>query len=150
MPLYSALIRSCSARRNHGTHPSRRISRRSCAVAFGHQRQGTRSAERSRLRSRLAEPDDGRLASDGEPNYAASRKCRSAAPAPGFVLAYVLEGEVVAKITGSPEATYGPGQMFYEYPGSTHEVSRNASGTKPAKFLAFIFAKKGLPLTSPA
>jgi quercetin dioxygenase-like cupin family protein len=69
---------------------------------------------------------------------------------PGFVLAYVLEGEVVAKITGSPEATYGPGQMFYEYPGSTHEVSRNVSGTKPAKVLAFIFAKKGLPLTGPA
>jgi quercetin dioxygenase-like cupin family protein len=69
---------------------------------------------------------------------------------PGFVLVYVLEGEVVAKITGSAEATYGPGKMFYEYPGSTHEVSRNASATKPAKFLAFIFAKKGLPLTSPA
>jgi quercetin dioxygenase-like cupin family protein len=69
---------------------------------------------------------------------------------PGFVLVYVLEGEVVAKITGSPEATYGPGKMFYEFPGSTHEVSRNASATKPAKFLAFIFAKKGLPLTSPA
>ena len=69
---------------------------------------------------------------------------------PGFVLAYVLEGEVVAKITGSPEATYGPGQMFYEYPGSTHEVSRNASGTKPVRLLTLIFAKKGLPLTSPA
>jgi len=69
---------------------------------------------------------------------------------PGFVLVYVLEGEIVAKITGSPEATFGPGQMFYEYPGSTHEVSRNASATKPARFLAFIFAKKGLPLTSPA
>jgi len=69
---------------------------------------------------------------------------------PGFVLVYVLEGEVVTKITGSAEATYGPGQMFYEYPGSTHEVSKNASSTKPAKFLAFIFAKKGLPLTSPA
>jgi quercetin dioxygenase-like cupin family protein len=67
---------------------------------------------------------------------------------PGLVLVYVLEGKVVAKITGSPEATYGPGQMFYEYPGSTHEVSRNASATIPAKFLAFIFAKKGLPLTS--
>lgn len=69
---------------------------------------------------------------------------------PGFVFVYVLEGEVVAKISGSDEAKYGPGQMFYEYPGSTHEVSKNASATKPAKFLAFIFAKKGLPLTSPA
>jgi quercetin dioxygenase-like cupin family protein len=69
---------------------------------------------------------------------------------PGFVLVYVLEGEIVAKITGSPETTYGPGQMFYEHPGSTHEVSKNASQVKPAKFLAFIFAKKGLPLTAPA
>ena len=69
---------------------------------------------------------------------------------PGFVLVYVLEGEVVAKITGSSEVTYGPGKMFYEHPGSTHEVSRNASATRPAKLLTFIFAKKGLPLTSPA
>ena len=69
---------------------------------------------------------------------------------PGFVLAYVLEGEVVAKISGSGEVTYGPGQMFYEQPGSTHEVSKNASATKAAKFLAFIFSKKGLPLTTPA
>jgi quercetin dioxygenase-like cupin family protein len=69
---------------------------------------------------------------------------------PGFVLVYVLEGEVVAKVSGSPQATYSTGQMFYEYPGSTHEVSRNASETKPARFLALIFAKKGLPLTTPA
>jgi len=69
---------------------------------------------------------------------------------PGFVLVYVLEGAVVAKISGQPETTYSAGQMFYEPPGSTHEVSRNASDAKPAKFLAFIFAKKGLPLTTPA
>ena len=68
---------------------------------------------------------------------------------PGFVLVYVLEGAVVAKISGGPEKTYAAGQMFYEHPGSTHEVSRNASSTKPARFLAFIFAKKGLPLTTP-
>ncbi len=68
---------------------------------------------------------------------------------PGFVLVYVLEGAVVAKISGGAEKTYRAGEMFYEYPGSTHEVSRNASATKPARFLAFIFAKKGLPLTTP-
>ena len=38
----------------------------------------------------------------------------------------------------------------YLEPGSTHEVSRNASATKPAKFLALIFAKKGLALVTPA
>jgi quercetin dioxygenase-like cupin family protein len=69
---------------------------------------------------------------------------------PGFVLVYVLEGEVVTKISDQKEATYTAGQMFYEQPGATHEVNRNASPTKPAKFLAMIFAKKGLPLVTPA
>jgi quercetin dioxygenase-like cupin family protein len=69
---------------------------------------------------------------------------------PGFVLVYVLEGGVVTKISDQQQATYSAGQMFYEQPGSTHEVSRNASATKPAKFLAMIFAKKGLPLVNPA
>ncbi|HKS96036.1 MAG TPA: cupin domain-containing protein [Terriglobia bacterium] len=69
---------------------------------------------------------------------------------PGFVLVYVLEGEVVAKISDGPERTYKAGEMFYEFPGSTHRVSRNASATKPARFLALIFAKKGVPLTTPA
>jgi quercetin dioxygenase-like cupin family protein len=70
---------------------------------------------------------------------------------PGFVLAYVLEGAVVAKISGQgEEKTYTVGQMFYEQPGATHEVSKNASQTEPAKLLAMIFAKKGSTLTMPA
>jgi quercetin dioxygenase-like cupin family protein len=69
----------------------------------------------------------------------------------GFVLAYVLEGAVVARISGQgEEKTYAVGQMFYEQPGATHEVSRNASDTQPAKLLAMIFAKKGATLTMPA
>ena len=68
---------------------------------------------------------------------------------PGFVLAYVLEGAVITKISGQEERTHTAGQMFYEPPGSTHEVSRNASDTQPARLLAMIFAKKGLPLTTP-
>jgi quercetin dioxygenase-like cupin family protein len=68
----------------------------------------------------------------------------------GFVLAYVLEGSVVTKISGQgEEKTYTVGQMFYEQPGATHEVSRNASQTQPAKLLAMIFAKKGSVLTTP-
>jgi len=67
----------------------------------------------------------------------------------GFVLAYVLEGNVVTKVSGQPERVYKTGEMFYEPPGSTHEVSRNASGTEPAKLLALIFAKKGKTLTMP-
>jgi quercetin dioxygenase-like cupin family protein len=68
---------------------------------------------------------------------------------PGFVLVYVLEGSLVTKISGQPQRTYSAGELFYEPPGSTHEVSNNASDTKPVKFLAFIFAKKGLPLVKP-
>jgi len=69
---------------------------------------------------------------------------------PGFVLVYVLEGDIVTKISGQEQKTYSAGHMFYEPPGSTHEVSRNASTTKPAKFLALIFAKKGSQLVIPA
>ena len=70
---------------------------------------------------------------------------------PGFVLAYVLEGAVIAKISGQgEEKTYTAGQMFYEQPGATHEVSKNASQTQPARLLAMIFAKKGSTLTTPA
>ena len=68
----------------------------------------------------------------------------------GFVLAYVLEGAVITKISGQgEEKTYTTGQMFYEQPGATHEVSKNASQTQPAKLLAMIFAKKGSTLTTP-
>lgn len=69
---------------------------------------------------------------------------------PGFVLAYVLEGNIVSGVSGQEEETYKAGEMFYEPPGSTHEVSRNASQTEPAKLLAMIFAPKGATRTRPA
>lgn len=70
---------------------------------------------------------------------------------PGFVLAYVLEGAVVAKISGQgEEKTYTVGQMFYEQPGAIHEVSKNASQTEPARLLALLFAKKGAKSVTPA
>jgi quercetin dioxygenase-like cupin family protein len=68
----------------------------------------------------------------------------------GFVLAYVLEGAVITKISGQgEEKRYETGQMFYEQPGATHEVSKNASQTQPARLLAMIFAKRGATLTTP-
>ena len=69
----------------------------------------------------------------------------------GFVLAYVLEGQIISQVSGQgPEKTFHPGEMFYEPPGSTHMVSRNASASEPAKLLALIFAPKGAKLTVPA
>lgn len=67
----------------------------------------------------------------------------------GFVLAYVLEGAILSKVSGQAEKTYHKGEMFFEPPGSTHEVSNNASQTAPARLLAMIFAKKGATLTLP-
>ena len=63
---------------------------------------------------------------------------------------YVLEGSVVMQVRGKKELTLGPGQSFYEDPNDIHVVSRNASSTKPAKFLVFLINKKGAPLVIPA
>ena len=69
----------------------------------------------------------------------------------GFVLAYVVSGKVITKVSGQgPEHVVNAGEMFYEQPGATHEVSKNASQTEPARLLALIFAPKGATLTKPA
>ncbi len=69
---------------------------------------------------------------------------------PGFVLGYVLEGDLRFQVEGQPERTIPAGQMFYEAPGGVHTVSASASPTKPVRFLAMILAPKGVPLTTPA
>jgi quercetin dioxygenase-like cupin family protein len=66
------------------------------------------------------------------------------------VSVYVLEGSVVMQVRGQRELTLRPGQTFYEGPNDIHIVSRNASSTKPAKFLVFLIHKKGAPLLIPA
>ncbi len=66
------------------------------------------------------------------------------------VCVYVLEGSVVMQVKGGKELTLRPGQTFYEDPNDIHAVSRNASTTKPAKFLVFMIHKKGDPLVMPA
>jgi len=63
---------------------------------------------------------------------------------------YVLQGSVVMQVKGGQEVTLGPGQTFYESPEDIHSVSRNASSTKPAKFLVFFVKDKGAPPTVPA
>jgi quercetin dioxygenase-like cupin family protein len=67
-----------------------------------------------------------------------------------YVFVYVLEGAVVMQVQGGKEVTLGPGQTFSESPEDVHTVSRNASTTKPAKFLVFFVKQKGAPRTVPA
>jgi quercetin dioxygenase-like cupin family protein len=59
---------------------------------------------------------------------------------------YVLEGSIVMGVKGGKEVTLTPGQTFYEGPGDIHTVGRNASKTKPAKFLVTMVKEKGAPL----
>ena len=63
---------------------------------------------------------------------------------------YVLEGSIVMQAEGGQAVTLGPGQTFYETPADIHAVSRNASATKPAKFLVFLVKDKGVPPVLPA
>src|SRR5215469_2691335 len=51
---------------------------------------------------------------------------------------YVLEGSIVMQVRGGKEVTLTPGQTFYEGPSDVHVVGRNASQTKPAKFVVFL------------
>ena len=65
----------------------------------------------------------------------------------GFI--YVLEGSIVMQVKGGKQVTLTPGQTFYEGPADVHVVGRNASSTKPAKFLVFLVKEKGAPVLLP-
>ena len=62
---------------------------------------------------------------------------------------YVLEGAVVMQVKGGKEITLTPGQSFYEGPNDIHVVGRNASTTKPAKFLVLLVKNKDAPVVIP-
>ena len=62
---------------------------------------------------------------------------------------YVLEGSIVMQVKGGKEVTLTPGQTFYEGPNDIHTVGRNASKTKPAKFVVFLVKDKGAPVLIP-
>jgi quercetin dioxygenase-like cupin family protein len=63
---------------------------------------------------------------------------------------YVLEGSIIEGVRGGKEVTLTPGQTFYEGPGDVHTVGRNASMTKPARFIVVLVKKKGVDAVLPA
>lgn len=65
------------------------------------------------------------------------------------VFVYVLEGTVVMQVEGGESATLTVGQTFHELPTDIHAVSRNASSTEPARFLAILVKGEGAPATVP-
>jgi quercetin dioxygenase-like cupin family protein len=66
-----------------------------------------------------------------------------------YVFVYVVEGGVVMQARGGIEVTLSAGQAFYEAPSDVHVIGRNASKTKPAKFIAFLVKDKGVPIHIP-
>ena len=63
----------------------------------------------------------------------------------GNEIVYVEEGSVTVEVQGKPTVTLKPGEAFTTAAGEVHNV-KNASGSAPAKALAFYVAKKGAHL----
>lgn len=64
-------------------------------------------------------------------------------------MVYVLEGSIVMQVKGGRQVTLAAGDTFYEGLDDVHVVSRNASGTAPAKYLVFMMKDKGAPILKP-
>lgn len=65
-------------------------------------------------------------------------------------IVYVLDGTIIMGVRGKPEQTIKAGETFYEGPNDIHTVGRNASQSKPAKFVVFLLKDKEKPLLIPA
>lgn len=63
---------------------------------------------------------------------------------------YVLSGEIEMQVRGGKLQHLEPGQVFYESPTDVHTVGRNASKTKPAKFVVFFVKNESAPILVPA
>ena len=88
----------------------------------------------------------GVLVEYGPGGYSASHRHAKSA----LIYATVIEGEVRSKVNDGPEKTYRAGENWTEMAGDHHQVSANASETKPAKILAvFIVDDKDAELTIP-
>jgi quercetin dioxygenase-like cupin family protein len=67
-----------------------------------------------------------------------------------FIYAYVVAGAIESQVNDGARRVYRAGESFFEDPGSTHPVSRNASKTRPAKLLAvFVVDSNDSKLTTP-
>ena len=68
---------------------------------------------------------------------------------PGFLVGYVLSGELEFQLEGQSPHHFKPGDHFYEPLGAVHLVSRNP-GNEPTEVLVFTVQPKGRPLVLPA
>ena len=69
---------------------------------------------------------------------------------PGFVLGYVLEGDLRFGIDGQPAQVVGQGRTFFEPMGALHSAGGSAAEDRAVRFLAFMVVPSGSPLSLPA
>jgi len=58
---------------------------------------------------------------------------------------YVVEGSIIMGVRGGKSVTLTQGQTFYEGPDDVHTIGRNASTTRPAKFVVVLLKNRGEP-----
>jgi len=68
---------------------------------------------------------------------------------PGFIVGYVLDGQIRFAINHETSRVLRKGEMFYEPTGALHSTSENAQPEMPAKILAFMVAPPGRPVVEP-
>lgn len=64
-------------------------------------------------------------------------------PAPAFIYAYVLSGEIISAVGDAAPRLYRAGEGWHEDAGVHHMITRNASQEKPAKLLVIFVAEPG-------
>jgi quercetin dioxygenase-like cupin family protein len=69
---------------------------------------------------------------------------------PGFVLGYVLDGDLKFAINNAAPQIVPRGGTFFEPAGAVHSTGESAEPGQPVRFLAFLVVPKGSPIVLPA
>ena len=68
---------------------------------------------------------------------------------PGFILGYVVDGEMRFAVNREPDQIVPAGGTFFEPSGALHTTFGSASPDAPVRLVAFLVVPTGIPLTAP-
>jgi quercetin dioxygenase-like cupin family protein len=68
---------------------------------------------------------------------------------PGFILGYVVDGQMLFGVDHEPDQIVPAGGTFFERPGALHTTFGSASPDAPVRSVAFLVVPSGSPLTAP-
>jgi quercetin dioxygenase-like cupin family protein len=69
---------------------------------------------------------------------------------PGFILGYVVDGQMRFAVDHGPDQIVPAGGTFFEPPGALHTTFGSASPDAPVRCLVFLVVPRGSPLTARA